>query len=169
MIRLPWTLVLVVNHAVLVQIITFAMQPTLPYAVLDPVLRRRFWESSRQLLPSRGCFWPCRPATHSTGLGNDSCLSADRSPSSVRPSSPSSLARPSSCSSWPLHCSAWATSSLIGQQAMVANTTRRTVRFGLRMYTFGASLGQTLGPLLLILPVALRRPPLQLIFLVCGD
>ena len=52
---------------------------------------------------------------------------------------------------------------------MVANTTRRTVRFGLRMYTFGASLGQTLGPLLLILPVALRRPPLQLIFLVCGD
>ncbi|WP_104176950.1 MFS transporter [Cryobacterium sp. Y50] len=35
MICLPRTLVLVVSHAVLVQIITFALQPTLPYAVLD--------------------------------------------------------------------------------------------------------------------------------------
>ena len=60
--------------------------------------------------------------------------------------------------------------SLIGQQAMVANTTR-SGRFDsvFGMYTFGASLGQTLGPLLLILPGgSATTPPLQLIFLVCG-
>ncbi len=60
--------------------------------------------------------------------------------------------------------------SLIGQQAMVANTTNRG-RFDsvFGVYTFAASLGQTLGPLLLVLPGGtVTTPPLRLIFLACG-
>lgn len=60
--------------------------------------------------------------------------------------------------------------SLIGQQAMVGNTTNRRKFdsiFGL--YTFSASVGQTLGPLLLVLPGGTESlPPLHLIFLTCG-
>ena len=60
--------------------------------------------------------------------------------------------------------------SLIGQQAMLANTTSRERSdsvFGL--YTLAASFGQTIGPLLLVLPGGtVSTPPIQLVFLACG-
>lgn len=60
--------------------------------------------------------------------------------------------------------------SVIGEQALVANTTSRgqfDAKFG--YFTFASALGQTLGPLLLALPGGTPEiPPVRLIFLVCG-
>jgi MFS family permease len=60
--------------------------------------------------------------------------------------------------------------SVVGDQAMMANAPGNRgldSRFGL--YAFAASIGQTIGPLLLVLPGGTREtPPVQLIFLVCA-
>ena len=60
--------------------------------------------------------------------------------------------------------------SVIGEQAIVANTTNRgqfDSKFG--HFTFASALGQTLGPLLLALPGGTTEtPPVGLIFSVCG-
>ena len=60
--------------------------------------------------------------------------------------------------------------SVTGEQAMVANTTKRgnfDSRFG--HFTFASALGQTVGPLLLAFPGGtVETPPVALIFVVCG-
>ncbi len=60
--------------------------------------------------------------------------------------------------------------SVIGEQAIVANTTNRgqfDSKFG--HFTFASALGQTIGPLLLALPGGtVETPPVALIFGVCG-
>src|SRR5690554_1103752 len=60
--------------------------------------------------------------------------------------------------------------SVVGDQAMMANAPGKRgldSRFGL--YAFAASIGQTIGPLLLVLPGGIwESPPVQLIFLVCA-
>jgi len=60
--------------------------------------------------------------------------------------------------------------SVIGEQAIVANTTNRgqyDSKFG--HFTFASALGQTVGPLLLALPGGtVETPPVLLIFTVCG-
>lgn len=60
--------------------------------------------------------------------------------------------------------------SVIGEQAIVANTTKRghyDSRFG--HFTFASAIGQTAGPLLLALPGGtLETPPIALIFILCG-
>jgi MFS family permease len=60
--------------------------------------------------------------------------------------------------------------SVIGEQAIVANTTSRgqfDSKFG--HFTFASSLGQTIGPLLLALPGGTQEtPPVALIFTICG-
>ena len=60
--------------------------------------------------------------------------------------------------------------SVIGEQAIVANTTRRghyDSQFG--YYSFAAALGQTIGPVLLALPGGVsRNPPIETIFILCG-
>ncbi|WP_256127662.1 MFS transporter [Arthrobacter sp. SDTb3-6] len=60
--------------------------------------------------------------------------------------------------------------SVIGEQAIVANTTSRgqyDSKFG--HFTFASALGQTIGPLLLALPGGTpETPPVAVIFVVCG-
>ena len=60
--------------------------------------------------------------------------------------------------------------SVIGEQAIVANTTRRghyDSQFG--YYSFAAALGQTIGPVLLALPGGVSgNPPIGTIFILCG-
>lgn len=60
--------------------------------------------------------------------------------------------------------------SVIGEQAIVANTTSRgqyDSKFG--HFTFASALGQTVGPLLLALPGgSIETPPVTLIFIICG-
>lgn len=60
--------------------------------------------------------------------------------------------------------------SVVGDQAMIANAPgNRSLdsRFGL--YAFAASIGQTIGPLMLSLPGGTQEtPPVHLIFLVCA-
>ncbi|MEO6943538.1 MAG: MFS transporter [Lacisediminihabitans sp.] len=60
--------------------------------------------------------------------------------------------------------------SVIGEQAIVANTTNRgqyDSKFG--HFTFASAIGQTAGPLLLALPGGtIETPPVDLIFTLCG-
>lgn len=60
--------------------------------------------------------------------------------------------------------------SVVGDQAMMANAPGNRsgdARFGL--YAFAASVGQTIGPLMLLLPGGTwETPPVQLIFFVCA-
>ena len=171
MIRLPRMLVLVVSHAVLVQIITYAMRPTLSYAVLDAGASPAILGIISAAFAFPGLLLAL-PAGHALDRFGERFLLV-LGPLSLIGAALLAVIADSSIVLLILATALLGMGhllSLIGQQAMVANTTR-SGRFDsvFGMYTFGASLGQTLGPLLLILPGgSATTPPLQLIFLVCG-
>jgi MFS family permease len=162
---------LVLGHVVLVQTIATAMRPTLSYGVLDlggsPAVLGAV--SAAFALP--GVFLAL-PAGHALDrLGERSLLILG--PTSVVAAALLVTFVGSSIAVLVLATALLGFGhllSLIGQQAMLANTTpsgRFDSIFGI--YTFGASLGQTLGPTLLLLPGGtVRTPPLTLIFATCA-
>lgn len=167
----PLRLILVLAQAVIIQTIVYAMRPTLSYAALDagasPALLGVI--SAAFALPG---LLLALPVGHANDRFGERWLLVGGAAAIVAATVVATLA----VSSVALIIGATALLglghlvSLIGQQAMVGNTTNRTKFdsvFGL--YTFSASVGQTLGPLLLVLPGGTASvPPLHLIFLVCG-
>lgn len=164
-------LILVLFHAVLIQIITFAMRPTLSYAVLDAggsaaslgVIVAAF------AVPALLLALPVGRAIDRLGerpallLGSLALIAATL------------IAALAGQSFWVLLAATVLLGvghlmSVIGEQAIVANTTSRgnfDSRFG--YYAFAAALGQTVGPLLLALPGgSASTPPVGLIFIVCA-
>jgi MFS family permease len=162
---------LVLGHVVLVQTIATAMRPTLSYGVLDlggsPAVLGAV--SAAFALP--GVFLAL-PAGHALDrLGERSLLVLG--PTSVVAAALLVTFAGSSIAVLVLATALLGLGhliSLIGQQAMLANTTPST-RFDsvFGLYTFGASLGQTIGPTFLLLPGGTARtPPLTLIFVTCA-
>jgi MFS family permease len=164
-------LLLVLAHAVLVQVIVYAMRPAISYAVLEAGGSAAIlgFVSAAFALPGLLLALPAGQAMDRFG---------ERSLLALGPVAILAAALFATFAGRSVALLMVATAllgmghllSLIGQQAMVANTTtsdRLDSVFGL--YTFTASLGQTVGPLLLILPGGtVSTPPLQLIFAVCG-
>lgn len=158
-------------HAVVLQIITFAMRPTLSYAVLDV-------GGSQALLGvvvaafAVPALLLALPAGHVIDrIGERSALLTGAAALIVA----SVIAI---CAGRSVAVLLLATMFLgvghllcvIGEQAMVANMTNRgnfDSKFG--YFTFASALGQTIGPLLLALPGGtVETPPVRLIFMVCG-
>ncbi len=156
-------------HAVVIQIITFAMRPSLSYAVLDlggaPVLLGLL--AAAFAVPALLLALPAGHVIDRIGerpalvLGSICVVAA------------AVVAALSAASLGALVIAAVLLGighllSVIGEQSIVAKAARRgsvDSRFGL--YTFMASLGQTLGPVLLALPGgSVSTPPLALIFTI---
>jgi MFS family permease len=164
-------LTLVLGHAVLIQIITFAMRPTLSYAVLDVGGSAALLGvvSAAFAVPALLLALPAGHATDRIGerpalvLGGIALVAAALVASLAGDSLVALFAATVLLGIGHLL-------SVVGEQSIMANTVRRgslDSRFGL--YTFAAALGQTLGPLLLSLPGGtVSTPPVGLIFLVCG-
>jgi MFS family permease len=165
------SLLLVVVHAVVIQIITFAMRPAFSYAVLDldgaPILLGLL--SAAFAVPALLLALPAGHAIDRIGerpalvLGSICVIAA------------AVVAALSGDSLVALVVAAILLGighllSVIGEQSIVAKESRRgnfDSRFGL--YTFMVSLGQTLGPMLLALPGgSASAPPLGLIFTICA-
>ncbi|MCX7522013.1 MFS transporter [Microbacterium sp. STN6] len=157
-------------HAVVVQVIAFAMRPTLSYAVLDA-------DASPALLGALSAAFAipalilALPAGHAIDrVGERSALLVG----AVFLIGAAILASASRHSLWMLFVATALLGighllSVIGEQALVANTISRGTsdsRFG--YYTFATAIGQTLGPLLLALPgAATATPPVRTIFTIC--
>ncbi|MGO4384651.1 MFS transporter [Specibacter sp. RAF43] len=162
---------LVLAHAVVIQVITFGMRPTLSYAVLDlggspallGVVVAAFAVPALLL---------ALPAGHVIDrIGERASLLAGACALVV-------AALIATFGGGSVAALLLATTflgmghllSVIGEQAMVANTTNRgqyDSKFG--YFTFASSLGQTIGPLLLALPGGtVETPPVGLIFIVSG-
>jgi MFS family permease len=164
-------LVVVLAHAVLVQVIVYAMRPTLSYAALGAGASPAFLGVISAAFAVPGLFLALPAGRALDRFGERSilivgplCLIAGAGLGVI--AGPSILLLIFATVLIGLgHLLA-----LIGQQTMVANTTSRgrfDSVFGL--YTFAASLGQTLGPFLLVLPGGTATtPPIELIFVVCG-
>lgn len=164
-------LFLVLGHAVLVQSITYAMRPTLSYAVLET-------GASAALLGVLSAAFALPGLILALPAGHALDRFGERSLLVVGPLSLIAAAILAAFASTSVLLLILATVllgvghlvSLIGQQTMLANTTipgRSDSIFG--FYTFAASLGQTVGPALLVLPGGtVSTPPFQLIFIVCA-
>ena len=164
-------LLLVVVHAVVIQIITFAMRPALSFAVLDldgaPILIGLL--SAAFAVPALLLALPAGHAIDRIGerpalvLGSICVIAA----AVVAALSGDSLAALVAAA---ILLGIGHLLSVIGEQSIVAKESRRgnfDSRFGL--YTFMVSLGQTLGPLLLALPGgSASTPPLELVFTICA-
>lgn len=165
------TLPLVFVHAIAIQSITFAMRPTLSYAVLDIGVAAAFLGvvTAAFALPALLLALPAGRAIDS--LGERRALVFG----SLAVGASAVVAFFAGRSLWALLLATVLLGighllSVIGEQALLANnpeTRGSDSHFG--VYAFAAALGQTLGPLLLVLPGGtVQTPPLGLIFLVCA-
>ena len=164
-------LLLVLGHAVLIQVITYAVRPALSYAVLDaggaPALLGIV--SAAFAVPALLLALPAGHAIDRIGerpslvFGSIAVIAA------------AVCAALAGSAIWLIFLATVLLGighllSVIGEQALLANKPgvgSADSLFGL--YTFAAALGQTLGPLLLTLPGGTpSTPPLTLVFLVCA-
>ena len=162
---------LVLAHAVVIQSITFGMRPTLSYAVLDAggsqallgVLVAAFAVPALLLALPAGHIID-RTGERASLIAGAAALIAAALLALVGGGSVAVLLLAT------MFLGVGQLLSVIGEQAIVANTTSRgqfDSKFG--HFTFASSLGQTIGPLLLALPGGtIQTPPLALIFIVCG-
>ncbi|PYI69611.1 MFS transporter [Arthrobacter livingstonensis] len=161
----------VLAHAVVLQVITFAMRPTLSYAVLDVggsqallgVVVAAFAVPALLLALPAGHVID-RIGERAALLTGAAALIVAALIASFGGSSVGVLLLAT------MFLGMGHLLSVIGEQAMVANTTSRgqfDSKFG--YFTFASALGQTIGPLLLALPGGtVETPPVGLIFMVCG-
>lgn len=164
-------LLLVVVHAIVIQLVTFAMRPALSYAVLDlggaPILlgmlSAAFAVPALLLALPAGHFIDRIGERPALVLGSICVIAA----ALIAALSNNSLAALVAAT---VLLGIGHLLSVIGEQSIVAKESRRgnfDSRFGL--YTFMVSLGQTLGPLLLALPGgSASTPPLALVFAICA-
>ncbi|MET4001908.1 MFS family permease [Arthrobacter sp. UYCu511] len=162
---------LVLAHAVVIQSITFGMRPTLSYAVLDAggsqallgVLVAAF------AVPALILALPAGHIIDRTGERASLIAGAAALIAAVLLALLGGGAVPVLLLAT-MFLGVGQLLSVIGEQAIVANTTSRgqfDSKFG--HFTFASSLGQTIGPLLLALPGGtLETPPILAIFTVCG-
>jgi MFS family permease len=164
-------LTLVLTHAALVQVITFAVRPNFSYAVLDT-------RGSAALLGVIAAAFAipallmALPAGHTVDRFGERPALVIGSAAIVVACLLAAFAGDSFLllviAAVILGCGHLM--SVVGDQAMMANITgNRSLdsRFGL--YAFAAAVGQTLGPLLLLLPGGRPSvPPIALIFVVCA-
>ncbi len=162
---------LVLAHAVVIQSITFGMRPTLSYAVLDAggsqallgVLVAAFAVPALLLALPAGHIID-RTGERASLISGAAALIAAVLLALLGGGSVAMLLLAT------MFLGVGQLLSVIGEQAIVANTTSRgqfDSKFG--HFTFASSLGQTIGPLLLALPGGtIETPPLALIFIVCG-
>lgn len=167
--RLAVTLVLA--HAVVIQSITFGMRPTLSYAVLDAggsqallgVLVAAFAVPALLLALPAGHIID-RTGERASLIAGAAALIVAALLALLGGGSVAVLLLAT------MFLGVGQLLSVIGEQAIVANTTNRgqfDAKFG--HFTFASSLGQTIGPLLLALPGGtIETPPLALIFIICG-
>lgn len=165
-------LLLVLGHAVLIQVITYAVRPALSYAVLDaggaPALLGIV--SAAFAVPALLLALPAGHAVDRIGerpslvLGSIAVIAA------------AVCAALAGSRIWLIFLATVLLGvghllSVIGEQALLANNPgvgSADSLFGL--YAFAAALGQTLGPLLLALPGGTAAiPPLPLVFVVCAS
>lgn len=169
--RVPRAILFILAHAVVIQLITFAMRPTLSYAVLDVggsaallgVVVAAFAVPALLLaLPSGHIIDRIgeRPAL----LAGAVTLIVATVMASLGAHSIVALL------SATVLLGVGHLLSVMGEQSIIANTTSRgqyDSRFG--HFTFASSIGQTIGPLLLALPGgSVATPPVGLIFIVCA-
>lgn len=165
-----FNITVVLAHAVVVQIIAFAMRPTLSYAVLgagaSPALLGAL--SAAFAVPALILALPSGHIIDRVGeqpalLLGGVCLIAAASVALVAGHSLALLFVATGL------LGVGHLLSVVGEQAIVANTMSRGTsdsRFG--YYTFATAIGQTLGPMLLALPgAAAATPPVGSIFMVC--
>ncbi len=162
---------LVLAHAVVIQSITFGMRPTLSYAVLDAggsqallgVLVAAFAVPALILALPAGHIID-RTGERASLIAGAAALIAAVLLALLGGGSVAVLLLAT------MFLGVGQLLSVIGEQAIVANTTSRgqfDSKFG--HFTFASSLGQTIGPLLLALPGGtLETPPIMVIFTVCG-
>ncbi|WP_146238781.1 MFS transporter [Arthrobacter livingstonensis] len=167
----PRAVMFVLAHAVVLQVITFAMRPTLSYAVLDVggsqallgVVVAAFAVPALLLALPAGHVID-RIGERAALLTGAAALIVAALIASFGGSSVGVLLLAT------MFLGMGHLLSVIGEQAMVANTTSRgqfDSKFG--YFTFASALGQTIGPLLLALPGGtVETPPVGLIFMVCG-
>lgn len=165
------TLGLVFLHAIAIQTITFALRPTLSYAVLDIGLAPALLGIITAAFAIPALLFALPAGRAIDNLGERRSLVVG----SVAVTASAVVAFLSSGSLWLLLLATVLLGighlfSVIGEQALMANnpnTRGSDSHFG--VYAFAASLGQTLGPLLLVLPGGtVKTPPLGLIFAVCA-
>ena len=169
--RRPPAILFVLAHAVVIQLITFAMRPTLSYAVLGAggssallgVVVAAFAVPALLLALPAGQVIDRIGERPSLLVGAGALMAA------------ALIATFARNSVWALLLATMLLGvghllSVIGEQAIVANTTSRgqyDSKFG--HFTFASAIGQTAGPLLLALPGGtVETPPVELIFIVCG-
>lgn len=162
---------LVLGHAVLIQAITFAMRPTLSYAVLATGGEAALLGvvSAAFAIPALILALPVGHATDRTGertsmiVGGGCLVGAALLAAFAHGALGALFAATVLLGIGHLF-------SVVGEQSIMASTGGRgssDSRFGL--YTFAGSLGQTLGPLLLALPGgSAATPPLELVFYACA-
>lgn len=167
----PRAAMFVLAHAVVIQIITFGMRPTLSYAVLDVggsqallgVVVAAFAVPALILALPAGHIIDRTGERASLLTGAAALIVAALLAIFGRGSVAVLLLAT-------MFLGVGHLLSVIGEQAIVANTTNRgqyDSKFG--HFTFASALGQTIGPLLLALPGGtLETPPIALIFVVCG-
>jgi len=158
------------GHTVVLQIITFALRPSLAYALLDlndtPALLGIV--SASFAVPALLLALPAGRLVDQLGertalVAGGIVLIASPAVMFLGPPSVASVI----ASTFLLGCGHLL--SVVGEQSVVANRThgsRLDAAFG--YYTFAASIGQAIGPLLLAIPGAdPTSPPLQFIFSTC--
>lgn len=167
----PRTVMFVLAHAVVIQVITFAMRPTLSYAVLDA-------GGSQALLGLVVAAFAVPALLLALPAGHVIDRIGERTALVIGALSLIVAAFIAMSDGGSVAVLLVATMflgvghllSVIGEQAMVANTTSRgqyDSKFG--YFTFASALGQTVGPLLLALPGGtVDTPPIRLIFMVAG-
>ncbi|MEO7124224.1 MAG: MFS transporter [Lacisediminihabitans sp.] len=167
----PATILFVLAHAVVIQLIVFAMRPTLSYAVLDAggaaallgIVIAAFAVPALLL---------ALPAGHVIDQVGERLALLVGAGALILAALVAMLARSSVVLLLiaTMLLGVGHLLSVIGEQAIVANTTKRghyDSRFG--HFTFASAIGQTAGPLLLALPGGtVETPPIGLIFLLCG-
>lgn len=169
--RRPRAIHFILAHAVVVQFITFAMRPTLSYAVLDVggspallgVVVAAFAVPALLLAMPSGHIIDRIGERPALLVGAVTLIGA----TVIATLAINSVALLLLAT---MLLGVGHLLSVIGEQSIVANTTTRgqyDSRFG--HFTFASSVGQTAGPLLLALPGGtIATPPLDVIFIVCG-
>ena len=164
-------LILILMHSGIVQLLTFAIRPTLSYAVLDTGGSAALlgFIAAAFAIPALFMALPAGHAVDRIGerpaliLGSISLVAACVLAATARGSFVLIV-----IATVIIGCGHLL--SVVGNQAMMANVpSSRSLdsRFGL--YAFAAAIGQTLGPLLLLLPGSSPSlPPIGLIFFVCS-